>query len=134
MAIYTALFVKDIGSLLKSFPPKHSRHFGHHSTIAFNPPTIDGIEIGREGKLKIIGQAYDSKGDALLVESPRSKNAYPHITLSCSPDTKPVYSNEMIEKAVLEKTVEYFAEPIWIDVVEGYSDGKQYFTTPARPQ
>ncbi len=30
---YTALFVKNVQNLLKRFPPKHAKVFGHHSTI-----------------------------------------------------------------------------------------------------
>lgn len=75
--------------------------------------------------MKIIGRAQDEKGDALLVENKKSSNAHPHITLSCAEGVSPVYSNELIEKAIATNTVEYFQEPVGIDVIEGYSDGKQ---------
>jgi hypothetical protein len=45
---FTALFVKDIEDLLKRFPPKHKKIFGHHSTIEFQPNSLDGIEVGKE--------------------------------------------------------------------------------------
>jgi hypothetical protein len=79
---FTALFVKDIQDLLKRFPPKHKKIFGHHSTIEFEPENLDGIETGKEYFIKIIGCAYDEFGDDLLVENIKSKNKYPHITLS----------------------------------------------------
>ena len=72
--MYTALFVKDVESLLKRFPPKHGNISGDHSTIEFNPSDLQGIEIGKESNIKIIGRAYDEYGDDLLVENPKSKN------------------------------------------------------------
>jgi len=120
---YTAEFVKDTPSLLKQFVPKHEKVFGHHSTIAFKPDNLDQIEIGKEYKLKVIGRVFDDKGDALLVDNNKSNNKYPHITLSCAAGVSPVYSNELIEKAVAAGTVEYFQNPFEIEVVEGYSSG-----------
>ncbi len=123
--MYTAEFVKDVQNLLKKFPPKHKKVFGHHSTIAFKPDNLDGIEIGKETIMKIIGRAYDEKGDALLVENLKSKNEYSHITLSCSEGIPAVYSNELFKKAALANTIEYFSNPEEIEVIEGYSDGKK---------
>jgi len=79
--------------------------------------------------MKIIGRAYDEKGDALLVENPKSKNKYPHITLSCAEGVSPVYSNELFEKASVLNTIEYFNNPEEIEVIEGYSNGKKDFVT-----
>lgn len=123
--LYTGYFVRDIPDLLAKFTPKHNKVFGHHSTIAFKPSDLDGVDVGSEASIKVIGRVSDEKGDALLVESPKSNNKYPHITLSCAQKVSPFYSNEMIEKAVLDGTVEYFSEPISIDVTEGYFDGKK---------
>ena len=125
--IYTAEFVKDKYALLKIFQPKHQKIFAHHSTIAFKPGSLDGIVVGKESKMKIIGRVSDYKGDALLVENPKSNNKYPHITLSCIEGVGPVYSNELIEKSVAQGTVEYFETPVEIDVVEGWSDGANDF-------
>lgn len=122
---YTAEFVKDISDLINKFPPKHEKVCGHHSTIAFKPSALDGIEIGKETNMKVIGRAFDEKGDALLVENLKSNNKNPHITLSCAKGVSPVYSNELIENAIKNGTVEYFNKPIEIEVVEGYSNGKE---------
>jgi predicted kinase len=43
--IYTGLFVENNEELLKIFVPKHENVFGHHSTIAFKPNSLDGIEV-----------------------------------------------------------------------------------------
>lgn len=110
--------------MIAQFPPKHGKVFAHHSTIAFKPPTLDGVEVGKETPLNIIGRVSDEKGDALLVENLKSNNGHPHITLSCAEGVSPVYSNEMIEKAIAAGQVNYFESPVTIDVTEGYFDGK----------
>lgn len=127
--LYTGYFVKDIPALTSQFIPKHEKVLGHHSTIAFKPGTLDGTEVGTDVALKVIGRVSDEKGDALLVESPKSNNKHPHITLSVAKGVSPVYSNEMIENAFTNGTVELFPEPIIIDTTEGYFDGKQDILT-----
>lgn len=123
--LYTAFFVKNISQLTEQFQPKHKKVYAHHSTIAFKPATLDNVELGKETSLKIIARITDEKGDTLLVESPKSNNAHPHITLSCAEGTSPFYSNEMIEKAFATNKIEYLSSPVHIDVVEGYFDGKK---------
>jgi hypothetical protein len=118
--MYTALFVKDVASLLKRFPPKHGKFFGEHSTIEFNPANLDGIEIGNESKIKIIGRAWDEYGDDLLVENPKSKNTYPHITLSRADGAPRLYSQVLFAKSDTENHMEYFDNQ-QVEVVEGYS-------------
>lgn len=75
--------------------------------------------------MKVIGRVTDERGDALLVESSKSNNANPHITLSCVEGTTPFYSNKMIENAVATGQVVYFESPIDINVVEGYFNGQK---------
>lgn len=116
---YTALFVKDTADLLKRFPPKHQKVFSHHSTIEFKPENLDGIEIGKEYSIKIIGRAWDEFGDDLLVENIKSKNKYPHITISRGENAPLLYSKILFEKAIASNTVEYFNNEE-VEVVEGY--------------
>ncbi len=80
--------------------------------------------------MKVIGRAWDEKGDALLVENAKSSNKYPHVTLSCAEGVSPVYSNQLIEEAVASNSVEYFKNPEEINVVEGYSDGEHDVVNP----
>ncbi len=122
--IYTAQFVKDRKSLLEKFPPKHKNVYAHHSTIAFKPDNLDEIEIGKKSVIKILARAYDEKGDALLVDNPKSKNKYPHITLSCAQGVTPSYSNELLEKAIKNNTIHYFETPEEVETIEGYFDGE----------
>jgi len=119
--MYTALFVKDIDSLLKRFPPKHKKIFAHHSTIEFEPTHSNDLEIGKELTIQIIGRAWDEYGDDLLVENPKSKNKYPHITLSRAENAPPLYSHILFGKQPNENHMEYFDSET-VDVVEGYSD------------
>ena len=126
---YTAIFIKEPEKLIHRFPPKHKKVFAHHVTIEFKPKSLDGIEVGKHWNLEVIGRAMNKKGDALLVRGSKSKNKYPHITLSCASGVNPFYSNELIERAVQEKTVDYFKEPFFVEGVEGYADLKgQVFT------
>lgn len=119
--IYTALFVKDVSDLINRFPSKHQKVFAHHSTIAFRPESLDGLEIGKEYSIKIMGRVFDDKGDALLVENPKSKNQHPHITLSCAEGISPTYSSEMISRATENNTIDYFVDEV--KIIEGYFDG-----------
>ncbi|HTE48443.1 MAG TPA: hypothetical protein VK675_00870 [Candidatus Paceibacterota bacterium] len=119
--MYTALFVKDVESLLKRFPPKHGKVFGNHSTIEFNPSNLNGIEVGKELKIKIIARAYDEFGDDLLVENPKSKNKYPHITVSRGEDAPRLYSQILFNKDSKENHIEYFDNE-YVEVIEGYSE------------
>ncbi len=119
--MYTALFVKDVEGLLKRFPPKHGKVFGDHSTIEFNPSNLDGIETGKKFKIKIIGRAYDEYGDDLLVENPKSKNKYPHITISRGENAPNLYSQILFSKSKQENNFEYFEDQS-VEVIEGYFD------------
>ena len=123
--IYTALFVKDTDQLLKNFPAKHPNVFAHHSTISFRPPNPDGVEISKEVKVRILARVSDEKGDALIIENDKSENLHPHITISCADNIPPRYSNEMIEEKIRNNSIEYFEEPIEIEMVEGYFDGSE---------
>lgn len=71
----------------------------------------------------MLGRVSDDKGDAIIVERYKIKKPFPHITLSCADDVAPVYSEEMIEKAITNNTVETFDQPVEIAVIEGYFDG-----------
>ena len=119
--MYTALFVKEIKSLLKRFPPKHRKVFGNHSTIEFSYSNLDGIEIGKESKIKIIARAHDEYGDDLLVENPKSKNKYPHITISRAEGAPRLYSQILFDKTEKENNIEYFNNES-VEVVEGYCE------------
>jgi len=127
--LYTAIFLTNPNKLLAQFSPKHEKVFAHHSTIAFEPKSLDGIEVGKYWNIKILGRASDEKGDALLVENLKSKNKYPHITLSCKESVDPFYSNELLEKAVTTGTVEYFQAPFFVEGIEGYSDHQNMIIT-----
>lgn len=122
---YTGLYVDDQEALLKQFPAKHANVFAHHSTNWYRPASTDEIDLGHKSTLKVIGQAYDEKGYALLVENKKSKNEFPHITISCAPGVGAVYSNELLKKASENGTLEIFEQPVLINVTEGFVDRKK---------
>lgn len=119
---YTALFVNNPEKLLHMFPAKHSKVFAHHSTNWYKPISLEGLEVGTKSILKIIGQVSDGKAFVLLVENLKSKNKFPHITISCANDTSPVYSNELLEKASVDGSLIVFKNPFFVEVTEGYVD------------
>lgn len=124
---YTAVFV-DTQEVVNIFAPKHENVFAHHCTIKYKPDNgTEDIEVGSQQYIKIIGRASDEKGDVLLVENKKSKNKFPHITLSCAPEVKPFYSNELLEKAHQNNTITMFENPVIIQGVEGYvtHDGEE---------
>ena len=122
---YTAYFIDSPRKLLEMFPTKHPVLYADHSTNKYKPNTLDGVEIGKKISLKIIGRVTDEKCDVLLVENSKSENKYPHITLSCTRDTPPVYTNYLLEKADNDNKIEYFSEPFYIEATEGYCIKKE---------
>lgn len=118
--IYHALFVDEPHKLRRLFKPVHPNNFYHHSTIEFKPKDASNIEMGKKVSLPIIGRITTDKVDALLVSNPKSKNKYPHITLSTANGVSPVKSNEAFETHP-ELIVKY-DKPIYIDTTEGYYD------------
>lgn len=119
---YTALFIDNPSKLLEKFPAKHPKVYANHSTNEYKPKSLEDLELGKKQYLKIIGQAYDQKCFALLVENKKSKNKFPHITISCAEDIAPVYSNELLEKSAKNGSLERFKEFLFIEVTEGYVD------------
>lgn len=80
--------------------------------------------MGYEGKkyeVKIIGRALDEFGDDLLIENPKSKNKYPHITISRKEGSPPLYSKILFEKAISSNAMEHFDNES-VEVIEGYID------------
>jgi len=124
-AIYSAAFVvkDDVWKLHQMFQPVHPNLFYHHSTIEFKPTDLSNIEFGVKKEMKIIGRLTTDKVDVIIVESPKSKNKYPHITLSTSEGIKPFESNTELEKHSDE--IEWFKTPKTIYVVEGVFNGRE---------
>lgn len=120
--LYHGLFVNKVDKLKGMFPPVHPNLFYHHSTIEFGPKDASNIEMGREVNLPIIGRITTDRVDALLVDNPKSKNKFPHITLSTANGVKPVESNNAFEDH--PDKIEMFTTPQYIETTEGYFDNK----------
>lgn len=122
---YTALFIIDQEKLLNIFPPKHTHIFGHHLTLQFNPENFKTVQPGHKSVVKIIARIFDTKGDALLIETGRSEKQYPHITLSCAEGVRRSYSDDMIKDFFQKNQINYLEQPVEIEVVEGYFNGER---------
>ena len=123
--VYTALFVNDINKLKEQFKPVHPNLYYHHSTNEFKPKDTYNLEIGKIYSMKVLGRLTTDNVDALIVDNPKSKNKYPHITLSTAVGIKPFQSNDEILNNLhkIEKI-----DDVYIDVTEGYFDGKNDIT------
>lgn len=105
--IYWGILLTDKSKveLLTTFPPKHAKVYGEHITLVFGPTaeenTLMNKWLGKAVKFKVITTMSDDKGQAVgVITNPRRlDDKQAHITISCTPDTKPVYSNVLMEKA-----------------------------------
>lgn len=108
--------------LLKDFPPRHDDVQADHVTLAFRP-TEEQMEaltadasLGEHMTLKVVGLAEDDKGQVLEVELPggveRPDGRTPHVTVSVTSGTPPIYSNELVGQA----------RPVAPRTYEGYVD------------
>jgi hypothetical protein len=104
--IYIGVFLNKAQreKLLAAVPAKHSKVHADHVTLVFqpSPQELAKFDLGSTVELEVTGEAFDEKGQAVLVAFKDggigSKNVHPHITISTAEGTKPVYSNELFEK------------------------------------
>lgn len=101
----------SVTKLLSAVNPKHEKVFAEHVTLVFSPNEQQDAEL-----MEIIGETvlliakehvYDNKGQAVSVDGiKRHDGGVAHVTISCSSDTKPVYSNKLFANpnAVSEET------------------------------
>lgn len=104
--IYLGVFL-DAASrekLLACVEPKHPKVFAEHLTLRFGIGE-DMIPkdhlIGDKLTIECYGWAHDEKGQAVLctnrgLEFLLAPEQIPHITISCSDDTTPKYSSELL--------------------------------------
>ena len=98
----------EMEKILSSLIGEHSYENVHasHTTLAYKP-NKEQIEqfiplLGKPIIVNLIGVFYDEHCYTMIVE-PMIENVYygsslPHITLSTSGETKPAYSNELINR------------------------------------
>ena len=89
--------------LLSQVPAVHNHVYAEHMTIVFNPDEKQNAKLntmlGKTIPLTVIGEAKDEKGQAVVVEGfDRPDGGPEHITISCSPGTKAVYSNMLLNE------------------------------------
>ena len=87
--------------LLNFVRPVHNKVYAEHQTIIFGPSEKDNLKLnsilGKKIKLRVIGEAHDQKGQAVVVEGfDRLDGGIEHVTISCTKETGPIYSNELL--------------------------------------
>ncbi len=100
--IYVGVFLDNVQRerLLAAVPAKHGTVHADHVTLVFrpSPQEVGRYLLGSTVELEIVGEVFDEKGQAAIVSGAVSCNKHPHITIATAPGTKPVYSNELLEK------------------------------------
>lgn len=100
--IYLGLILTDTAQaeLVRRFPLRFPVMKAHHMTVQFKPGSVHGLihprKVGDVVQLKVLGEVWDDKCQAVLVSGFESANYFPHVTMSHTSDTKPVYSNRML--------------------------------------
>jgi len=101
---FAAVLTTDSSEALKRLAV-HPDIYAHHVTLAYLPDAATYAKyaprLGEQINIKVIGLADDGKAQAAVVET-ESENDNPHITISCEPGVKPVYSNEMLKKTPIK--------------------------------
>ena len=91
----------SVAKLLAKVRPRHPKVFAEHVTLVFNPSDQQDKELaqlcGETVVLVVNKHVYDNRGQAVQVDGiSRYDGGVPHVTISCMPDTKPVYSNRLL--------------------------------------
>ena len=101
MYIAANLTPNSIKLLKEKLSPKYTKVFYHHMTIAYNPneEIFNKYKnlIGEEIDLQVFASCHDNRAHAVLIDTDKSENEYPHITLSCIEDENAFYSNTMLK-------------------------------------
>jgi 2'-5' RNA ligase len=101
MYIAANLTEASIKLLKEKLPPKYSKVFYHHMTMAYNPSEeiLNKYKnlIGEEIDLQVFASCHNDRAHAVLIDTDKSENTHPHITLSCIEEESPVYSNELLK-------------------------------------
>ncbi len=86
--------------------------FSHHVTLVYDADPVEielwSNEIGSKYTFKTIGLFNDDRAQAFLVSLPEeiaSDNLFPHITVSCANDVRPVHSNKMLSAEPMGKLI-----------------------------
>lgn len=91
---------KSYDAIVSRFYPKFSKVVAHHITVAFNVSDKEPMPP-KPKQVKVIGYACNEKIECLVVEidgvKTRGDGKLFHITLSHSPDAKPVMSNDLLQ-------------------------------------
>lgn len=114
---YIAYNLTDVcrAEILGRFAPKFANVIVHHITHSFNVSHEDALPP-MPVSAKVIGYASNEKIEALVVEidgtSIRGDGKLMHITLSHTPEAKPVMSNDLLSSQGFEPCEHFTIEVI----------------------
>ena len=111
--IYTAGIIKNNDKLIKDIPEKYKNIFAHHMTIQYgnfegnnlpeyifkNFTFIATKMFSDENAIALTGYITNREIKKLM----KGINQKAHITIATANDTKPVYSNELIQAKSFKK-------------------------------
>lgn len=126
--VYWAVLLdeKSRNMLKAAIPPKHDNVYAEHVTILFAPTDKQDVKMfarwGERVELFVTGVAEDEKGQAVIVHGiERVGGGIPHVTISCADGTKPVYSNNLLQKGYtpvwpfpISGEIAYFTKKGWV--------------------
>ncbi len=84
----------------------------HHLTLVSKLRVGDNDDVywshrlGEVLELRVVGIAMDDKGQAVYIPEAPSAKKFPHVTVSCAEGVPPVYSNELLERAMTGSAIE----------------------------
>lgn len=100
--IYLGLFLSPTAraELRRRCVPAHALVEADHVTLAFRPgpERLARAVIGQRIRVRVVAGALDERAQAVEVTGAPSDNAVAHITVSRSPGTPAVYSNELLAR------------------------------------
>lgn len=127
--IYVGVFLDRASKelLLARFWPAHPFVHADHLTLAFGKE-LEGKEfpIGLQVEMEMLGIVVDEKCQTAIIAAKDKvveligPYKHPHITMSCAQGTKPVYSNDLIQKAYKTGAVTMFGERLKLTGVVDY--------------
>lgn len=104
--VYAAVFLTpwSINKLLTVVRPRHPRVFAEHLTLGFGRHMEDAYPLGYPAMFTVTAVTEDERGQAVTgyldpyTDAYRSRQQFPHITISCAEGIKPFYSNDLLKQ------------------------------------
>jgi len=103
-ALYVGLFLDERSHAalirwVRDDGPVFPKVYAHHVTIQFKPTPeeLASLPIGEPASVRVIGYAFDSKAQAVVVDGLKVlTGATPHVTVATAEGVSPAYSKELL--------------------------------------